>query len=131
VREAVIVPATRTPIGKTYRGALSDISGPQLAPHALTGPRDQAGINGEEIHDIVLGCAEGNRPATSLAGLKPLLRNRSSPTVTACYASQLYDGPSARSRRSQPPRPHFPLIGTPGRLRGEALRRRSVHARST
>ena len=133
MREAVIVSTTRTPIGKAYRGALSDISGPQLTAHALTGPRDQAGITGEEIHDIVLGCAEGNRPATSLAGLKPVLGNRSSPTVTvtAGYASQLYDGPSAGSRRSQPPRPHFPLIGISGRLRGEALRRRSVRARST
>ncbi len=88
MREAVIVSTSRTPIGKACRGALSDISGPQLAPHALTGPRDQAGITGEEIHDIVLGCAEGNRPATSLAGLKPVLGNRSSPTVTAGYASQ-------------------------------------------
>ena len=35
------------------------------------------------------------------------------------------------SQRSQPPRPHFPLIGTSGRLRREALRRRSVRARST
>jgi hypothetical protein len=131
VREAVIVSTTRTPIGKAYRGALSDISGPQLTAQALTGPRDQAGITGEEIHDIVLGCAEGNRPATSLAGLKPVLGNRSSPTVTADYASQLYDGASAGSRRSQPPRPRFPLIGISGRLRGEALRRRSVRARST
>jgi acetyl-CoA C-acetyltransferase len=37
VREAVIVPATRTPAGKADRGALSDISGPQFAAHVLTG----------------------------------------------------------------------------------------------
>jgi acetyl-CoA acetyltransferase len=96
----VIVPTTRTPIGKAYRGALSGISGPQLAAHALTGPRDQAGITSEKIHDIGLGCAEGNQPATSLAGLKPVLGNRSSLTVTAGYASQLYDGASPGSRQA-------------------------------
>lgn len=64
--EAVTVPATRTPTGKAYRAAQSGISGPHLAAHALTGPRDQAGITGEEIHDIVLGCAEetGQPPAS-------------------------------------------------------------------
>src|SRR5580692_10243156 len=43
VREAVIVPTAGTPAGKAYRGALSGISGPQLAAHALTGALDGPG----------------------------------------------------------------------------------------
>ena len=57
MREAVIVWTTRTPIGKAYRGALSDISGPHLAAHALTGALDPAVVTGEEINDVVPGCA--------------------------------------------------------------------------
>jgi acetyl-CoA C-acetyltransferase len=57
VRDAVIVSTARTPIGKAYRGTLSDISGPQLAAHALTAALDRAGITGEEIDDVILGCA--------------------------------------------------------------------------
>ena len=71
MREAVIVSTTRTPIAKAYRGALSDISGPQFAAHALTGPGDQDGITGEEIHDIVLGCAEGTGQPLALPGSSP------------------------------------------------------------
>jgi len=57
MREAVIVSTARTPIGKAYRGTLSDISGPQLAAHALTAALDRAGVDGGEIEDVILGCA--------------------------------------------------------------------------
>ena len=57
MREAVIVSTARTPIGKAYRGTLSDISGPQLAAHALTAALDRARVTGEEIDDVILGCA--------------------------------------------------------------------------
>jgi acetyl-CoA C-acetyltransferase len=57
VREAVIVSTARTPIGKAYRGTLSDISGPHLAAHALTAALDRAGVTGEEIDDVILGSA--------------------------------------------------------------------------
>ena len=57
MREAVIVSTARTPIGKAYRGTLSDISGPQLASHALTAALNRAAVTGEEINDVVLGCA--------------------------------------------------------------------------
>jgi acetyl-CoA C-acetyltransferase len=53
----VIVSTARTPIGKAYRGTLSNISGPQLAAHALTAALDRAGVTGEEIDDVILGCA--------------------------------------------------------------------------
>ena len=49
MREAVIVSTARTPIGKAYRGTLSDISGPHLAAHALTAALDRADVTGGEI----------------------------------------------------------------------------------
>jgi acetyl-CoA C-acetyltransferase len=57
MREAVIVSTARTPIGKAYRGTLSDISGPHLAAHALTAALDRADVTGGEIDDVILGCA--------------------------------------------------------------------------
>src|SRR5215475_2141724 len=57
MREAVIVTTARTPIGKAYRGTLGEISGPQLAAHALTAALDRADLAGGEIDDVILGCA--------------------------------------------------------------------------
>src|SRR5687767_10389164 len=57
MREAVIVATARTPIGKAYRGSLADVPGPQLAAHAIAGALDRAGVAGEEVEDVVLGCA--------------------------------------------------------------------------
>ncbi|MFH9981927.1 acetyl-CoA C-acyltransferase [Streptomyces sp. NPDC017179] len=57
MREAVIVSTARTPIGKAYRGSFSDTSGQHLAAHAITGSLRRAGIDGQEVEDIVLGCA--------------------------------------------------------------------------
>ena len=99
--QAVIVSATQSPIGKAYRGALSDTSGPRLAAHALTGPHGHAGITGEEIHDI--GSAEGNRPATSIAGLRPVLGTPAHPLIRAPRAARLRrTGGSAREDGGQP-----------------------------
>ncbi|MET0318518.1 MAG: acetyl-CoA C-acyltransferase [Rhodococcus fascians] len=57
MREAVIVSTARTPIGKAFRGAFNDTSGPHLAAHAITGALAKAGIEGAEVDDVILGCA--------------------------------------------------------------------------
>ncbi|MEU7380606.1 MULTISPECIES: acetyl-CoA C-acyltransferase [unclassified Streptomyces] len=57
MREAVIVSTARTPIGKAYRGSFSDTSGQHLAAHAITGSLRRAGVDGQDVEDIVLGCA--------------------------------------------------------------------------
>lgn len=57
MREAVVVSTARTPVGKAFRGAFNDTSGPHLASHALQGALDRAGVAGSEIEDVVLGCA--------------------------------------------------------------------------
>lgn len=57
MREAVIVSTARTPIGRAYKGSLSQTSGPELAAHAITGALSRAGIEDSQIDDVVLGCA--------------------------------------------------------------------------
>ena len=57
MRRAVIVSTARTPIGKAYRGAFNDTSGPTLAAIALKHATQRAKVDPSEIEDVVLGCA--------------------------------------------------------------------------
>nr|MEA2798318.1 acetyl-CoA C-acetyltransferase [Phenylobacterium sp.] len=57
MREAVIVAARRTPIGKAYRGAFNNTYGATLGGHAIAAAIEQAGIDPGEVDDIAMGCA--------------------------------------------------------------------------
>jgi acetyl-CoA C-acetyltransferase len=57
MREAVIVAARRTPIGKAYRGAFNNTYGATLGAHALSAAIEQAGIDPGEVDDVAMGCA--------------------------------------------------------------------------
>jgi len=57
MKEAVIVSAARTPIGKAYRGIFNDTEAPTLAAHAISAAVERAGLEGGEIDDVVMGCA--------------------------------------------------------------------------
>jgi len=57
MREAVIVSAARTPIGKAYRGAFNDLSSPTLAAFAVKAAVKRAGIDPNEIDDCIIGSA--------------------------------------------------------------------------
>src|SRR6516225_5952779 len=57
MRRAVIVSTARTPIGKAYRGAFNDTSGPTLAALALQHATRRARVEPGEIEDMVMGCA--------------------------------------------------------------------------
>jgi acetyl-CoA C-acetyltransferase len=57
MREAIIVAARRTPIGKAYRGAFNNTYGATLGAHAISAAVEQAGIDPGEIDDIAMGCA--------------------------------------------------------------------------
>ena len=63
MREAVIVSAARTPIGKAYRGAFNDLSAPTLAAVAVKAAVERAGIDPSEIEDCIFGAAltQGNQ----------------------------------------------------------------------
>ncbi len=55
MREAVIVAIARTPIGRAFRGALNNIKSPTLLGHAIRHAVERAGIDGNEIDDVVIG----------------------------------------------------------------------------
>lgn len=57
MKQAVIVSAARTPIGKAYRGAFNDLSAPTLAAFAVTAAVERAGIDPNEIEDCIFGAA--------------------------------------------------------------------------
>jgi len=79
MREAVIVSAARTPIGRAYRGALNNLEGPTLGARAIRAAVDRAGVDPAEIDDVIMGCAmpQGTtgynigRLAALAAGLPP------------------------------------------------------------
>ncbi len=55
MREAVIVSTARTPIGRAFRGALNNIKSPTLLAHAIRHAVERAGIDGDEVEDVVIG----------------------------------------------------------------------------
>ena len=55
MREAVIVSTARTPIGRAFRGALNEIKSPTLLGHAIRHAVERAGVDGNEIDDVVIG----------------------------------------------------------------------------
>ena len=55
--EAVIVSTARTPIGKAYRGTLSDTHGADLAAHVIKAALDRARVDGVDVEDVILGSA--------------------------------------------------------------------------
>ncbi|HEX3699549.1 MAG TPA: acetyl-CoA C-acyltransferase [Phenylobacterium sp.] len=57
MREAVIVAAARTPIGKAYRGAFNNTYGATLAAESIRAVVERAGIDPAEVDDVALGCA--------------------------------------------------------------------------
>ncbi len=77
MREAAIVAAARTPIGKAFRGAFNQTHGATLAGHVVRTAIDRAHVDPEEIDDVILGVglpegATGNnlgRVAALRAGL--------------------------------------------------------------
>lgn len=57
MKEAVIVSAARTPIGKAYRGAFNNLEAPSLSSFAIEAAVKRAGIDPAEIDDCVWGAA--------------------------------------------------------------------------
>ena len=72
VREAWIVEAVRTPIGR-YGGALASVRPDDLAALAIRAVVDRSGIDPTLIEDVILGCAnqagEDNRDVARMAAL--------------------------------------------------------------
>jgi acetyl-CoA C-acetyltransferase/acetyl-CoA acyltransferase len=57
MRDAVIVAAARTPIGRAYKGAFNATAAPTLGALSIAAAIERAGIEGGEVDDVVWGCA--------------------------------------------------------------------------
>ncbi|HZY99372.1 MAG TPA: acetyl-CoA C-acyltransferase [Candidatus Baltobacteraceae bacterium] len=55
MREAVIVSAARTPIGRAFRGAFNQTPGATMAGHVIKHAMERAGADPAEIDDVVIG----------------------------------------------------------------------------
>jgi acetyl-CoA C-acetyltransferase len=66
----VIVAAARTPLGR-FQGVLSPVSGHALGAHAIKAALDRAGLPGEKIDEVLMGCVlpagQGQAPARQAA----------------------------------------------------------------
>jgi acetyl-CoA C-acetyltransferase len=56
MREAVIVSAARTPIGRAFRGAFNQTPGATMAGHVVKHAIERAGLDPAEIDDVIMGC---------------------------------------------------------------------------
>ncbi|HEU4806464.1 MAG TPA: acetyl-CoA C-acyltransferase [Nitrobacter sp.] len=72
--EAVIVSTARTPIGKAYRGALNATEGATLFGHAIGEAVARAGLDPNEIEDVVMGAAMQQGATGGNIARKALLR---------------------------------------------------------
>jgi acetyl-CoA C-acetyltransferase/acetyl-CoA acyltransferase len=57
MRDALIVAAARTPIGRAYRGTFNATAAPTLGALSIMTAVERAGIAGEEVDDVVWGSA--------------------------------------------------------------------------
>lgn len=57
MREAVIASVARTPFAKSWKGAFNMCHGADLGGHVIAAAVGRAQIDGAEIEDVILGCA--------------------------------------------------------------------------
>ena len=57
MKEAVIISAARTPIGKAFRGAFNNLESPSMTSFAVNAAVSRAGIDPAEIDDCIMGAA--------------------------------------------------------------------------
>jgi acetyl-CoA C-acetyltransferase len=56
MREAAIVSAARTPIGRAFRGAYNQTPGATMAGHVVKHVMERASIDPAEVDDVIIGC---------------------------------------------------------------------------
>src|SRR5678815_4276888 len=87
LNEAVIISAARTPVGK-FLGSLKGFSAPELGAIAVRESVRRAGVNPEEVDEVIMGCVIqaglGQNPARQAA-----LRGGLPPTVSAVTVNKV------------------------------------------
>ena len=90
--EAVILSAARTPIGK-FQGSLSSVPATQLGAIAVKAAVERAGINPEEIEEVIMGnvvqAGEGQAPARQSGILGGIPATVSASTINKVCGSGL------------------------------------------
>ena len=74
MRDAVIVSAARTPIGRAYKGAFNATKGPTLGAHSIREAVSRAGLEGGEVEDLIWGAALGQGSQAFSIGRSASLR---------------------------------------------------------
>ena len=87
IEDAVIIGAARTPVGK-FLGSLKGFSAPELGAIAVRESVRRAGVNPEEVDEVIMGCVIqaglGQNPARQAA-----LRGGLPPTVSAVTVNKV------------------------------------------
>ncbi|MBV8605445.1 MAG: acetyl-CoA C-acyltransferase [Pelomonas sp.] len=55
--KALIVSTARTPLAKSWKGSFNMTHGATLGAHAVRAAVDRAGVRGEDVEDLLIGCA--------------------------------------------------------------------------
>ena len=89
MREAVIVSTARTPIGRAFRGALNNIKSPTLLGHAIRHAVERAGIEGNEIDDVVIGSVLNAGTAGMNIARNAAIDRSTTPMCVSCLSAGL------------------------------------------
>jgi acetyl-CoA C-acetyltransferase len=57
MNEAVIVSTARTPLCKSWKGALNNTHGAKMGGHAVHAALERAKLDADEVDDVIIGCA--------------------------------------------------------------------------
>src|SRR5260370_12896309 len=55
--DAVIVSTARTPLCKSWRGALNMTHGAKMGGHVVHAALERAKVDADEVEDVIIGCA--------------------------------------------------------------------------
>jgi acetyl-CoA C-acetyltransferase len=92
MEDAVIVSAVRTPVG-TFAGEFKDVPATELGAHAVRAALERAGISGDEVEEVVLGCVLqaglGQNPARQSAIAAGIPKEVPSTTINMLCGSGL------------------------------------------
>jgi len=90
MKEVYIVSAVRTPIG-AWGGALKDFSATRLGAIAIKGALDKAGVNANEVNEVLMGCVLqanlGQAPARQASRFAGISDNVPCTTINKVCAS--------------------------------------------
>ena len=104
MREAVIVSAVRTPVGKAGKGSYKNVRPEDLGAAVIKGAMDKVpGLSGEDVEDVIFGCAmpegqQGLNVARTISLLAGLPKSVPAQTVNRFCSSGLQTIASAAER---------------------------------